>query len=91
MNYRIGLDIGITSIGFAIIENNTYGNPSRIVEMNSVIFPRAEAPDSGASLAKPRRDKRGIRRNNRRKQFRKHRTKQYFLKNKLITQNESKR
>lgn len=88
MPYRIGLDIGITSIGFAVIENDDFGDPRRVIEMNSVIFPRAEAPDTGASLAKPRRDKRGIRRNNRRKQFRKHRTKQYFLKHNLITQKE---
>ena len=67
MGYRIGLDVGIGSVGYSILRTDTNGNPNRIEFLNSVIFDRAEQPKTGASLAAPRREKRGMRRLNRRK------------------------
>ena len=67
MRYTIGLDIGITSIGYSILKTDEDGNPNRIELLNSVIFPLAENPKDGSSLAAPRREKRGLRRRNRRK------------------------
>lgn len=88
MGYRIGLDIGITSIGYSILKTDEDGNPNRIELLNSVIFPLAEHPKDGSSLAAPRREKRGLRRRNRRKNFRKYRTKRLFVESKLLTEKE---
>ena len=88
MGYRIGLDVGISSVGYAILKTDTEGNPNRIEFLNSVIFDRAEQPKTGASLAAPRREKRGMRRRNRRKQFRKYRTKRLFIENGLLGEKE---
>lgn len=88
MSYRIGLDIGITSIGYSILKTDENGNPNRIELLNSVIFPIAENPKDGSSLAAPRRVKRGLRRRNRRKNFRKYRTKRLFIESELLTEKE---
>lgn len=88
MGYRIGLDIGITSIGYSILKTDNEGNPIKIKELNSVIFPIAENPKDGSSLALPRREKRGARRRNRRTKFRKHRTKMLFVRYQLLTINQ---
>ena len=88
MGYRIGLDVGIASVGYSILKTDSQGNPYRIEFLNSVIFDRAEQPKTGASLAAPRREKRGMRRLNRRKQFRKYRTKQLFLDSGLLSEDE---
>ncbi|MGX7417610.1 type II CRISPR RNA-guided endonuclease Cas9 [Carnobacterium gallinarum] len=88
MGYRIGLDIGITSIGYAILKTDNTGNPYKIEQMNSIIFPAAEHPKTGKSLALPRREQRGARRRNRRRKFRKYRTKMLFIKHHLLTKNQ---
>lgn len=67
MGYRIGLDIGITSVGWSAIENNENGDPIRIIDLGSRIFDAAENPKDGSPLAKARRDARGLRRRLRRK------------------------
>jgi len=86
MGYRIGLDIGIASIGYSILKTDENGNPKKIEFLNSVIFPIAENPKDGSSLAAPRREKRGLRRRNRRKNFRKYRTKRLFIESELLTE-----
>lgn len=91
MGYRIGLDVGIASIGYSILRTDTEGNPNRIEFLNSVIFPVAENPKNGDSLAAPRREKRGMRRRNRRRQFRKYRTKRLFMEYGLLTEAEMER
>lgn len=75
MNYSIGLDIGIASVGYAVIMLNDKDEPCRIVRMGSRIFDAAENPKDGSSLAAPRRENRGMRRRLRRKHFRKERIK----------------
>lgn len=52
MRYRIGLDLGITSVGWSVIENNNLGNPIRIVNLGSRIFDAAENPKNGYSVPK---------------------------------------
>lgn len=64
---RIGLDIGITSVGWAVMACDENGEPKRIVELGSRIFDAAEKPKDGGSLAADRRDARGMRRRLRRK------------------------
>ncbi|TFI72987.1 hypothetical protein [Carnobacterium divergens] len=85
MGYRIGLDIGITSVGYAILKTDEKGSPYKIEHLTSVIFPIAENPKDGKSLAMPRREQRGARRRNRRTKFRKHRTKMLFVRSELLT------
>lgn len=75
MKYSIGLDIGITSIGYAVMLLDDDDQPCRIMKMGSRIFDAAENSKDGSSLAAPRRENRGMRRRLRRKRFRKERIK----------------
>ena len=51
MGIKIGLDVGITSVGYAVLRTDDEGVPYKIEILNSVIFPAAENPKSGESLA----------------------------------------
>lgn len=75
MNYSIGLDVGIASVGYAIMLLNDKDEPFKIYKMGSRIFDAAEHPKDGSPLAEPRRINRGMRRRLRRKRFRKERIK----------------
>ena len=55
MKYAIGLDIGIESVGYAVLEVDSHDQPFRIERLGSRIFDRAEHPKDGSSLAAPRR------------------------------------
>lgn len=69
--YRVGLDIGIGSVGFAVIENDPQTEePVRIIELGARTFDTNEVQKTGASTALDRRIARGVRRRKRRKQFR---------------------
>ena len=73
MRYSIGLDIGIASIGFAVMELGEDDRPIKIVRIGSRVFDKPENPKDGASLALPRREARGMRRRIRRRSHRKQR------------------
>lgn len=88
MRYSIGLDIGITSIGYAVMMLNDKDEPCRIMKMNSRIFEAAENPKDGSSLAMPRRINRGMRRRIRRKRFRKERIKALIESKKIMSVQE---
>src|SRR5699024_4913760 len=66
VRYSIGLDIGITSVGWAVINLDK----ERIEDLNSRIFDVAENPKNGSSLATPRREARSARRRLRRRRYR---------------------
>ncbi len=70
MKYRIGLDIGIASVGWAVMENGEDGEAKKIIDMGVRIFESAESFDTGKSFAEERREKRGARRRYRRKKHR---------------------
>lgn len=70
MNYRIGLDIGTTSVGWAVIKNNENGDAIKIIDLGSRVFVSAEAQKNGESLALPRRMARSVRRRLRRRRHR---------------------
>ncbi|MGI6249706.1 MAG: type II CRISPR RNA-guided endonuclease Cas9 [Acutalibacteraceae bacterium] len=70
MAYAIGLDCGITSVGYAVLELDSNEEPCRIIRLGSRIFTAAENPKDGSSLAKPRREARSARRRLRRHRFR---------------------
>ena len=66
LSYGIGLDIGIASVGWAVVGLDTNERPFCILGMGSRIFDKAEQPKTGASLALPRREARSLRRRLRR-------------------------
>ena len=55
-HYALGLDIGIGSVGWAVLQNNLNGEPIRIWDLGVRSFDKAEQPKTGESLAAPRRD-----------------------------------
>lgn len=81
MNERIlGLDIGIASLGWAVIEyNQDHSDNNKIIKSGVRIFTIAENPKTGESLALPRRNARSARRTNKRKQQRIKATKNLFV------------
>lgn len=84
LDYRIGLDIGIASVGWAVLQNNSQGEPVHIVDLGVRIFDKAEQPKTGESLAAPRRDARTTRRRLRRRKHRMDRIKYLFSQEGLI-------
>ncbi|PAF41808.1 type II CRISPR RNA-guided endonuclease Cas9 [Helicobacter sp. 11S03491-1] len=67
----LGIDIGITSIGWGLIEvDNDNKENSRIIDCGVRLFSKAENPKDGKSLALPRRLARSTRRNFKRKRVR---------------------
>ena len=70
INYRIGLDIGIASVGWSVILNNALDEPCHIVDMGVRIFEKSEDDQTGATLAMARRGARSQRRLIRRRKHR---------------------
>ena len=75
INYSLGLDIGITSVGWSVINLDK----NRIEDLGVRIFNAAENPKDGASLALPRRLARGRRRLLRRKAYRVQRVRSFII------------
>lgn len=69
--YGIGLDIGIASVGWAVVALNENAEPYGLIRCGSRIFDKAEQPKTGDSLAAPRREARSARRRLRRRNLRK--------------------
>ena len=88
MKYGIGLDCGISSVGFCVTELDNNDEPRRIVKLGSRIFDKAEHPKDGSSLALPRREARGARRRVRRHQHRLDRIKYLLVREGIITAEE---
>ena len=88
MKYIIGLDIGITSVGYATMMLGGDDEPCRILRMGSRIFEAAEHPKDGSSLAALRRVNRGMRRRLRRKRFRKERIRSLIIESGIMTAEE---
>ena len=84
MKYRLGLDIGITSVGWSVINLDE----NRIEDLGVRIFNAAENPKDGSSLAAPRREARGRRRLLRRKAYRVKRVKNLIVDKKILTKDE---
>ncbi len=88
MKYAIGLDIGIASVGYAVVALDHEENPWGIIRMGSRIFDVAENPKDGASLALPRREARGVRRRLRRHKHRLERIKNLLIQTHILTKDE---
>lgn len=84
MKYTIGVDIGIASIGWSVIN----WDELRIEDLGVRKFTRAENPKNGASLALPRRTARGARRRIRRKSYRMKRIKNLIVSIGIVTEKQ---
>ena len=83
--YAIGLDIGITSVGWATVALNEEDRPFGIIGMGSRIFDAAEQPKTGDSLAAPRREARSARRRLRRHRHRNERIRGLLVRENVIS------
>ena len=86
-HYAIGLDAGITSVGWSVVALKN-DKPCQIIGMGSRIFDAAEHPKTGASLALPRREARSMRRRIRRLNHRKERIRDLLVKCNVVTEEE---
>ena len=86
MEYAIGLDIGIASVGWAIVALDENEHPCGIIRMGSRIFEKAEQPKTGESLAAPRREARSARRRLRRHRHRNERIRYMLIRRNILTQ-----
>ena len=84
MKYSLGLDIGTTSIGWAVIDLEN----ERIHDVGVRIFEKPEDPQSGKSLAEPRRTARSARRRLKRRRQRLNTLKHFFVENNLLSADE---
>ena len=62
LRYRLGLDLGTNSLGWAMLELNETGDPCRIIRLGVRIFDSGRKPKDGSSKAVDRRDARQMRR-----------------------------
>lgn len=88
MKYSIGLDCGISSVGYAVMALDSKDEPFKIIRLGARIFNAAENPKDGSSLALPRREARGSRRRIRRHRHRIERIKYFMIKSGLLTEHE---
>lgn len=70
LNYILGLDLGIASVGWSVVEIDENEYPIRLIDVGVRTFERAEVPKTGDSLALARRLARSTRRLIRRRAFR---------------------
>ena len=84
MKYTIGLDLGTTSIGWAVVNNDK----NRIEDLGVRLFESAENPKNGESLATPRREARSMRRRLARRGYRLLKVKDIFISYNLLTATE---
>ena len=82
--YSLGLDIGTSSVGWAVLDLDK----ERIHDLGVRIFERPEDPQNGDSLAKPRRDARSARRRLKRRRQRLNHLKQFFVDQNILTKNQ---
>lgn len=88
IRYGMGLDIGITSVGWAVVGLDDRDEPCGIIDMGSRIFEAAEHPKDGSSLAAPRRMARSTRRRTRRRAHRKERIRHLIVEEGLLSQKQ---
>src|SRR6185437_1573097 len=62
MRYRLALDLGSTSLGWAMIRLNADNRPCAVIKAGVRIFSDGRNPKDGSSLAVTRREARAMRR-----------------------------
>lgn len=84
MKYVIGLDLGISSIGWAVVNKDK----KRIEDLGVRLFPAGERPKDGGSLNENRRLARGARRRVSRRRVRMRKIKELLVENALVSEKE---
>lgn len=84
IRYILGLDIGIKSIGWAVINDEK----KRIENLGVRIFPAAERPKDGGAINENRRIARGLRKRLKRKRVRMDKIKDLFVKYGLVSKED---
>ena len=85
LRYVLGLDIGIASVGWAVLALDDNDEPYKIEALNSRIFEKAENPKDGSSLAAPRREARSMRRRLRRRRHRSERVRHLLVREGVLS------
>lgn len=80
MKYTLGLDIGTSSVGWAVLDEEKL----RFQDLGVRIFERPENPQTGDSLALPRREARSARRRLKRRRQRLDCLKNFFVENNIL-------
>lgn len=91
MRYRLALDLGTTSLGWAMIRLNAENCPCAIVKAGVRIFSDGRNPKDGSSLAVTRREARAMRRRRDRLLKRKSRMMQTLIEHGFFSADESAR
>ncbi len=86
-NYRLGIDLGSTSLGWSIIELSKGKEPTKLMNLGVRIFPDGRDAKSREPLNKQRRDHRSMRRNRDRNLQRKQHLFDCLIKSKLMPEN----
>lgn len=86
--YILGLDLGIASVGWAVVDIDENEYPTRLIDVGVRTFERAEVPKTGESLAFSRRLARSTRRLIRRRAYRLLLAKRLFKQQGMITQSD---
>ena len=95
MRYRLALDLGSTSLGWAMVRLNAENEPCAVIKAGVRIFSNGREParpgEIGTSLAASRREKRAMRRRRDRLLKRKHRMMAALLHHGFFPQDEADR
>ena len=86
-NYILGLDVGISSVGWGLLALDENDVPYKIIDVGSRIFSPGEVEKTGDSKAKERREKRRARRVVRRREFRLDRVRNLLYENNFLAGN----
>lgn len=87
LNYSLGLDVGIASVGWALIERDLQDanrKPKRIINLGVRCFDKPEHPKTGETLSAERRLARGMRRRIKRRASRMKQIKELFIERGLL-------
>ena len=91
MRYRLALDLGSTSLGWAMIRLNAADEPCAVIKTGVRIFSDGRNPKDGSSLAVTRRDARAMRRRRDRLLKRKARMMRTLIAHGFFPQDEAQR
>ena len=91
MRYRLALDLGSTSLGWAMVRLNMQDEPCAVIKAGVRIFSDGRNPKDGSSLAVSRREARAMRRRRDRLLKRKNRMMATLLRHGFFPQDEAAR
>lgn len=91
MRYRLALDLGSTSLGWAMVRLNAASEPCAVIKAGVRIFSDGRNPKDGSSLAVSRREARAMRRRRDRLLKRKNRMMATLLRHGFFPQDEAAR